>query len=234
MQKMNLEYHIILNKTYLEQPARVLREQIYVMWKDQWESIYAQQGSTHVPTADDFVRHDIFTVLVCQSRVIGFSAHSFLDLKDTSTYDRDYFAMFGRSYAAALEKIGIDQVMSYESIIIHPDFRHNIWKMPLSRLLIRINSYLFDDTSAQAIIAVVRKDNGLSAGLDGLGWRMIENDKNCRGFPCDLRVLVRDEHLLPTNDKVEPDALNLWHERIVHRGSEFFTVETKSRTRQAA
>lgn len=229
---MELQYHLLMNKSFLSERGLDLRNQIYGMWKREWERIYADQGSAHTPTADDFIRHDFFSALVVMNRVVGFSAHSLLDFRDESTYDRDYFQMFGRSYSSALQDRGLNRAMSFESLIVDVEFRRNPWELPLSRLLMRINSYLLGATSADAMMAVARNDNGVSGNLTRLGYTMVEEGKLCRGFPCDLQTLPRGEHLKPIDDKIEPLAGSLWRNRTVHADVPF--MEFKATTEKKA
>lgn len=218
---MNIEYHLVFNRTFLDPKGLQLRNKIFELWKKEWERVYAQQGSSHSPTADDFARHDVFSALVFQGRVLGFIAHSFLDFDNRAVHHCDYFTMFGESYADALLALGIRRVMTHESHIIDPDFHRNEWRLPLSRILIRTNSYLFDESSAGAIMAVSRKDNSVSKNLEMIGFRLIEADKNCRGFLCDLRALIRGEHLNDFDDVANLFSRRLWDERQIHWGEEY-------------
>lgn len=218
---MDLQYCLISNKKFLTGQGLELRNQIYKMWKARWGQIYEEQGSEHHPTADDFVRHDFFSVLVSHGKLIGFSAHTMMDFQDQSTYDRDFFSMFTRSYSSALQKLGVNRVMTFESLMVDPELKRNPWELPLSRLIMRLNSYLLNLTSAEAMMAVARKDNGVSHNLELVGYRMVEANKDCRGFPCDLKTLLRGEHLEPIVDKTEPVALALWNKRQQFDGIEF-------------
>ncbi len=225
---MTLQYHLICNKSFPTSADLEIRNRVYSLWKSNWEKIYADQGAHHVPTADDFTRHDLLSVLMTdQDQLVGFSCHTFLDFHELSTYDRDYFSMFGKNYSQALKAMKIDRVMTFESLVVRPEFQRNTWGLPLGRLIMRLNSYMLSETSAEAMMAVARKDNGVSQNLTVLGYQMIESDKICRGFPCDLQTLSRGRHLLEINDKTEPHAGNLWQMRTVHGGKAFYDLPTQ-------
>lgn len=219
--KLEIVYHVLANRTFLNPDGMKLRNEIYSMWKKEWQRIYASQGSHHQPTADDFVRHDYLTALTFGKDLLAISAHTFLDFRELATYDRDYFKMFGVEYALAMQSRGIERVMTYESLMTNPVYKHNQWNLSLGRLLIRCNSYFFNYSTAGAIMAVVRKDNGLSANLDCLGYKIVIGDKICREFPCDLRALFRGEHLSICPPELKNLGLNLWNQRQIHEGENF-------------
>jgi len=217
------QYHLINNKCFLESEGRVYRDQIYSQWKAQWIEIYAQQGSEHHPTADDFTRHDLFSCLTHNDQVIAFSAHTFLDLGDPTTLDRDYWQMFGQAFAKALHERDLRKVLSFESLVVNPDYRKNAWNLPLGRLLMRINSYVLDTSNAQAIMAVARNDNSVSSNLSRLNYEMIEKNKMCRNFPCDLQILKRGPHLQAIDETgIETTARVLWKRRKCYSGPTFY------------
>lgn len=227
--RLELKYHCIANRTYLDSVGLDLHNRIYKMWKDEWVKIYAAQGSTHQPTADDFVRHDLIVALTYRTDIVAYAVHSFLDLNDLTTYDRDYFTMFGTPFANALKDMEIFRVMTMESLVTNPKYKHNQWNVPVGRLLIRIAAYLFDFSNADGLMAVARKDNNLSQNSDELGWKTVITDQICRGFPCDLRVLPRGQHLALQPQKFEPLAGELWNSRQLHSGKPFTTLDQPTR-----
>lgn len=230
---MDLKLHTIFNSSFQSNASLDLKNGIYQLWKAQWEKIYLEQGSSHDPTADDFIRHALYTVLTVNQMVVGFSAHSFFDLNEQSTFDREYFKMFSESYSHYLRSRGYTRLISFESLIVHPDFHKNEWKVSLGKVIIRLNNYLLHTTRAQAMVAVARNDIMVADGLRSMGYQTVEQDKNCRGFSCDLMVLTKRDPSFGSLSRVESLAKNLWELRCIHRGEEFVPPEVGQKARAA-
>lgn len=220
-----ITYHVINNKGFLDKRGTELKNKVYDLWQREWAKIYAEKGSTHSPKADGFFRYDVLSCLFEDESLIGFTAHSFFDLKEDSSLQVEFFENYGQDFKQKMTQDGIHRMMTIESLLVDPQLRKNFSRVSYGRVIVRLGNDLFNSTNAQAMSCIARCDNKVSQVCQDLGYKVFKAQFDCRGFPCDSLVQLRETRTPLSHGPSETLSLQLWQDRHVHGGEQYWGLE---------
>ena len=208
----DLQYTYVENKAFIGSEGLKLREKIYGLWLPEWTQIYKDLGSNKLPSLRDFAAYDIINCIFADEQIIGMSAHKFMNLDEPLNVDSEFIQSLGPDYTHKLIEHGIKRVMTFESLMVAPEFRKSKNPIPLARAVLYLANHVFALSSAEAIIAAARKDLKVSDMAQTMGYNVFEENKQFRVFPCDLVVQTNRDLYYP-NDKAWHLASKLWSNR---------------------
>lgn len=215
------------NKAFLSPEGNRLRNEAFRLWKDQWVLLYAEKGSHHVPSADGFFRYDLMNCLFHKDQIVGLFTHSFIDTGNLSSLDVEFFQTYDKNFLNHLSRLKLSRLMTFESLLVSPDFRVNQHHLPLGRLFLQWGADLMRETTAEAAVAIARADNRVSEKCQDLGFSVVQANIDCRNFPCDLLVMPRADIRPFSVNESDFQYRRLWQERISHLGTPYHVPETE-------
>lgn len=207
-----LKLFSIDNKAELNQEASQVRAKLFHLWRSEWQDIYKNLGSSKIPGLPDFQAYDLVNCVTIESEVIAMSGHKFYNLSDPEAQESEFLQSLGQSYLKQIQHFGAERLMTFESLLVNPEFRKSKSSLPLSKIMICIGNALFSASNADAMIAAARVDLKVFRTAREFGFEMLETAKKFRVFDCDL-IVQKNRNLYFPQDPAWQIAHRVWQNR---------------------
>jgi hypothetical protein len=171
-------------------------------WYDNWLDFFKKHDAGYRLNPDDFFRQDYVGLLVQDNVPIAIHLYSIFDITLTHQLKQSYcFDNFTSSFFKNLCQKGIKNTISFESMMVSPDFRKTEKGRSIAPLLYAAGIQLvksLDDVDA--MMAPARNDIGVTKLAQSGGCVTVE-EHELHGFPVSLIVGKKaDLHLGFLND----------------------------------
>jgi hypothetical protein len=185
---------------------------VYLFWRDFWTRVFRANGSSAVPTADNFRRQGQIAVLEHAGQIAGLSMHSRFDLRLVADREHSYMGIYDDRFLKPLRERGVASVMTYEYLTVPPEFRRSLIGVSLGAVLIGLGLKLAVEAGVDAVIAPARRDVGVHRLAHDQGAVSLVEDISMHETPCDLIAFYRERIRLP-HDPVQAALIErLWSE----------------------
>lgn len=221
--KTDIQFSIIQNGSNLSPEGQALREKIYDLWHPLWTQIYKSWGSTNVPNIRDFRLYEIIHCIMVNGQVAGISAHRFMKTTESLNKHLEYFESFGEENIQKLLSWNVRNIMTFESLLVSPDFRKSHNDMNISKVLTYLANQTFAKSHADGLVGTARIDVKVPRLGYDVGYETIEADRKVRVIPCDL-IVQRNRELFHPQDHSWKLAQSLWEARTVYQNEDPFQV----------
>lgn len=222
-QNKKIRFSIIQNGSNLTAEGQQLREKVYNVWHPLWTQIYKSWGSNNVPSIRDFRLYEVIHCITVQDQVAGISAHRFMKTTESLNKHLEYFESFGEENIQKLLDRGVNNIMTFESLLVSPDFRKSNNDLNVSKLLTYLGNQTFAHSDADGLVGTARIDVKVPRMGYDVGYETLEADRKVRVIPCDL-IVQRNRHLFFPHDSSWKLSQELWENRAIHQNEDPFRL----------
>lgn len=210
-----IKYHFFENGILLDDSSSQIRKKAFELWHTEWTSIYKELGSNKLPATEDFLSYHLVNCLFLNGEIVGLSGHRFINLKDPLSRDTEFVRSLGESFIEKIQGMGLNRLLTYESLLVSPKYRKSSFPVPVSKVLLHMANRIFSNTPADAIVAAGRCDYKISEMCERVGWETIEREKQFRVFLCDL-IIWRKKNVFYPDFPDWQMAKALWEAGVGH------------------
>jgi hypothetical protein len=179
------------------------------LFKDVWQPIFKNKFSS-----DSFVRQRRMVVITYKGEAIGICSHSFFDLKSLAHTSHNYFSDYPDYFFDVCKDRGLDKLITFESLTVHPKYRGPVDGVTISNLLTYLSYKATLEYSYDYIVAPVVKTNKASSlGLKS-GTEVLCSDVNYKGLLCDILMINKHEIKQVSHIPFQKVLDHLWKNRI--------------------
>ncbi len=211
----SFKYYEVSGNSFFATAELDLNNRIYRFWKDFWIAVLKNNGTSHEPDPDDYVRQDYIGAIEHGDEFVALHAHSFFDLRHLAPRDHSYFKRYySLDFIERLTKEGNPRVMSMELYSVRPEWRTSRVGVSLASVMIALGLRLARECGAHAAIGIARKDVGMDKLVFEQGAVPFGETVDIHNTPC-TPIVFRSEAMREHPDpNVRLLTKQFWKNRI--------------------
>lgn len=188
--------------------------QSFGFWRQFWNQVYKDNGTSEEVNCDDIFRTDIFAVLKYQNDILASHCYCMFDFQADVTMEQSYVKRsFPVETIEEFKKMGIRNVLSGEYLTVNPKYRRKVVGLPFAEIITSLGTQVLKAIHCDGAIAVVRDDVPVWKVPAKVGFKKIGDSRALHGTPCVI-CYIKTEDVVDLPDKSHAEVvLKLWDER---------------------
>lgn len=190
-----------------------LHHQIFHEWRNFWEKHYEETQSSSKLFSDELLRTTFVLVLHKANTPIGILFCSHWNLWNPVHQHSRYLSQYPKEAKAHFESLDYKNVLSLEYLTIHPDWRFQNSKLPLSEVLLGLGLKIFYyDNELDGVISIARRVVKVQDRMAAWGMREV-CDMTLHNNPCSITTCNRKEYRYNNPDQQINSLTNYFLDR---------------------
>lgn len=208
-----------------------LYNRAFLYWRDFWNGVYRDNGSSDTINELDFLRTEMITVVTSGADVVAMHLYSVLNLEMASSPYHPYFNATGDTvFIDALREKGCRSAMPLEYLTIDEKWRKSKTGLSLSPVMIALGCRIQKELAIDAIIGRARSDIKINDRMIDAGSVILRAGVMMHNTPTDFCAIFLENQKEHPDPQVRDLVEKLWTQRTDLTG----LTQTQRPLRQAA
>lgn len=215
LSQRNLRF-LILPSANPPESQRSLHDDAYGLWQSVWIKTLQQLGLDPAGLDGEFVRQDLIACIAHGQQPLAVHLYSLFHVGCRAAREHHYLrSNYPELFFAKLAQLGVENVMSFEYMTVHPEARKRSQNLHLGAVLGGLALCTMRAFGAQAAVAPARCDHKINELAYAYGGEPVITGVTNHNVTCDL-IAVRSDRICPYPDSaVQDQVTSLWNRREV-------------------
>lgn len=211
-----LEYLVLDTQLLPGDPSTRLHNQAFAFWSGFWNDVYKAVGTADRTNADQFRRHNAFSLIVHQGVPIAMHAYTFFNLELDADRSHSFFTnSFTPKAMKAMDQAGMKHVMTMEYFSVAKEWQKRSRDVAMGIVLLSLSQKFFLETTADTWIGVPRADIGVAKLCYSMGAVPLDQGLTLHGAKSDIIGVPRNQAKWVGSDADKALVQSLWEKRDI-------------------
>ena len=211
----DLKYFLIPGRPKVGSPAMEIHNIAFEFWRNFWTDVFKKNGVADHPSADDFLRQDLISVILHENKVVSLHLYSFFDLALKATNEHSYFKdSYTEKAMQGMSTQGARHVMSMEYFSVAPEWQKKSIGLSIALTMLSLGIRIFTRSQADMLLGVSRVDVGVAKLSYEIGGLPLDQGLILHGTPCDIVGCPRGLERFPRGEAENRLGETLWNQRL--------------------
>lgn len=211
-----LQYVVIAPKLGPGDPSIDLCNEAFRFWSGFWPDVLREVGAKDTLSADQFRRHDAFSLILHQNKIVGMHAYTFFNLALHGDRTHSFFEdTFTPKAMNAMDQMGAQYVMTKEYFAVAKEWQGKSKGVSMGVVLLSLSQHFFLESSADMWIGAGRADIGVAKLVYSMGGVPLDQGLSIHGCATDLIGVPRARNKFVGSDDDKALVKMLWDKRDI-------------------